>query len=189
MTSPPQNPSMPAARPTTCCAASNQSTPGKAAGCCSPLGNADRALGPRSGQRRSATAGVATGAGGVFPRSRSKRGLSFCLLSLHLRPGLQHLTVQLTGKPDKLFLPSVRVPLLRTILLRFLAQGFPHFSNGLFHYLPQCPLPLHGALLAGAAHAATIYLCGRLPSISSPVNCLGFQPLPVTPDMTHCSYS
>ena len=104
---------MPVARPKTCPGTSTRSTPEKAGGlpwANPPGGTADRGLAPQSVRRRSTTTGVATGAGDASLRSRDKRGLSFCLLSLHLSPGLNHPPAQLPGKLDNFLLPSVRVP-------------------------------------------------------------------------------
>ena len=100
---------MPFAGPKTCRGAASRSTPGKGAGLPpqdTPWGTADKGLAPQSVRRRLTTTGVATGAGDAFSHSWDKRGLSFCLLSLHLRPSLHHPSAQLPGKLNYLFFPT-----------------------------------------------------------------------------------
>lgn len=59
----------------------------------------------------------------------TKPGLALGLLGFGLRPGLQALLAQLTGKLAHLLLPSVGVPLLPGGFLSFLGQAFLKLSH------------------------------------------------------------
>ena len=106
---------------------------------------------------------------GVFARSRSKRGLRprFCWLSLHknewAHPKFAPSAGPIAGTRNWItshrLLPGVRIPLLRSVLLRFLAHGEWNYS--LTSRIPSSPVTAGVFQSFPAAPAPASWLCPR----------------------------